>query len=323
MESGRPFCVAPLTWQDGLARYPPSESHKWNTIALQPEDYDEDFYNIIADLERRHQKNEFTDADFDHLSLTFCLITAQGERYNLIPNGSEIRVTKSNAYEFFQRVHSAYERLRQALMMSTPPAPVAPPPQSRVRATTTGLRLTAHDLPSIEWLCRSATNDPERLILPPGEKLRWAVVPPSSDFLIRLRPDGELCGVEPDDLPLFINEVMATMNEIKRAITNFGYYPPNNICTAPAELTEVTSVAETGVVPSPHAAPTPAPPPRASSGGRNAFYASARAAAAAATGQDRRYVPSVSAAELEKQRALFSHTHVTVDIFARFQEINV
>jgi hypothetical protein len=338
MDRGRPFCTAPRTWQDGLTRYPTSQSDRWNTVSLKPEDYDAEFYNVISDLEKRHQKSEFTEADFAHLDLTFCLLTAQGEQYNLIPNGNEIRVTKSNAYEYFQRVHSAYESMRQSLALNSPPPPPPPPaavlPSSRIRATTTGLCLTAQDIPSLDWLCWSARNDPERLILPPGKKLRWAVMPQSNDFMIRLRPDGEYCVVEPDDLALFLSELQMTMQAIRHAIETFGYYPPKCLCAAPAKLPDTTSKAATPVttaiqpsVPWPHTASMLPPPRGLSSNGRSALYASARAAAAAAaaaaTGQDRRYIPSVSPEELEKQRALFSPTHETGGILSPFQEINL
>ncbi|KPA82434.1 hypothetical protein ABB37_03502 [Leptomonas pyrrhocoris] len=337
MGGGAAFCVAPLTWQDGLARYPPAASQEWNTVVLQPGDYDEDFYTIISNLEQRHLLHEFSEADFDHLGLTFNLVTAQGTQYNLIPNGSEIRVTRSNAYEYFQRVRSAYEGLRQSTAMHSPAPPPLPPatratalspPQPRLRSTATGLRLTVQDIPSLERLRWSARNDPERLIFPPGEKLRWAVVPRTNDFMIRLRPDGEFRVVDPDDLPLFLDAVVTTMNEAERAIENFGYYPPSIICAVPAELTGAAPATRCQG-PSTHASPTPVPQRRDSGSSRTSLYASVRAASAAAakaavaTGQERRYIPSASPAELEKQRALFSPMHGTGNILAPFQEINM
>ncbi|KPI86732.1 hypothetical protein ABL78_4202 [Leptomonas seymouri] len=329
MDSGTPFCVAPLAWQDGLVRYPSSASQEWNTTPLQPSDYDEDFYNAIVDLERRHKKNEFSEADFHLLGLTFSLMTAKGPQYNLIPNGSEIRVTKSNAHEYFQRVHSAYKSLPQGREMNPPPPPQPPAPvvasPPRLRATSTGLRLTAQDIPSLEWLRWCARNDLERLTLPLGENLRWAVVPRTTEFLIRLRPNGELREVEADEIPLFLGELLKTINEIERAIENFGYYPPDMICTVPAELSEAATKIQSNA-PSARASLTPIPPQGDNSNGRTVPYLSsgiASTTAAAVSGQIRRYVPRASPAELEKQRALFSPTHDTGNILAPFQEINV
>lgn len=326
MDSGASFCVAPQTWQDGLARYPPAHSQRWNTIPLRPIDLDGDFYNMISVLETRHRKNEFSDQDFKSLELTFSLLTANAQQYNLIPNGSEIRVTKSNAYEYFHRVHYAYAHTRPDTPMSPSSIPAVP---VRLRSTTTGMRLTSQDIPAIEGLRWNACNNPAQLIFIPGEKLRWAVVPHSTDFMIRLQPDGENIVVEPDDISLFLNALHATIIEILRAIQTFGYYPPNAICAVPTELVEAAQATPSSihpVAPSSLGSPAPAASRRVSSNGRSALYATARAAAAAAaaaTVPDRSFLPSVSPRELEKQRALLSPTHDTGNILAPFQIMNM
>lgn len=327
MECTTPFCAAVQTWQDGMERYPPSASQQWNTIPLKPEDLEDDFYRMIVVLETRHQLHEFSDQDFDQLQITFSLVTASGQQYNLIPNGSEIRVTKSNAYEYFQRIHYHYESLRHSATVSQRQSEAQ---QVRLRSTTTGLRLTERDEPAIDEVCRNASNDPEKLVCFPGDKLRWAVVPRNTDFMIRLRPHGETIDVEPDEVYVFIREVLITMHEIRRAIEIFGYYPPNVVSPVPADLME-RAVATTAIHPVAPAPQQMSPPPvaqprRISTNGRSALYASARAAAAAAAAtimSDRGRLPSASPAELAHQRALLSPTHDTGNILAPFQIMNL
>ncbi|CAJ1023514.1 HECT-domain (ubiquitin-transferase), putative [Leishmania shawi] len=323
MNEAAPFCVAPQTWQGGLARYPASQSHMWNNnIILQPEDIDVEVFTAICQVEKQYNKNEISDEDFETLQLTFCLFTVNQSCYDLIPNGREIRVTQANAFEFFQRVHAPYDNLKQAPTLNQPTESTSPP---RLRMTGARLRLTAQNTDDLEWIRWTAQNDPAALAFHPDEPLRWAVVPRSRDFMIRVQPEGEKTFVGPDHLGLFLDALAILLTEIERAISVFGYYPPNCIAAAPVMDHDKHSIHTSQP---PRITHLPFPPqrvnsPRRSSLQRSTMSVSATAAAAAATMQNRRIICRASSAELEKQRALFSPTHDTGGLLAPFQELNV
>ncbi|KAK7198342.1 HECT-domain (ubiquitin-transferase) [Novymonas esmeraldas] len=320
MNDAAPFCVAPQTWQGGLTRYPVSQSHVWNNnIILQPEDIDEEVFNAMCQVEAQYHKNEISDTDFEKLQLTFCLFTVNQSCYDLIPNGREIRVTQENALEFFQRVHAAHDNLKQVPALNLPAD--GHPPQ-RLRAASARLRLTEQDRPDLQWIRRAAQSDPAALAFHPDEPLRWAVVPRTRDFMIRLQPEGENTFVDSEHLTLFLDMLAALLSEIERAIAVFGYYPPNCIAAAPVEDPDEHSIRTSQPTRSAH---IPFPPQRVNSHVRSTMHKSAMAdaAAAAATDQNRRPPRRASSAELEKQRALFSPTHDTGGLLAPFQELNV
>ncbi|KAG5491766.1 hypothetical protein JIQ42_01674 [Leishmania sp. Namibia] len=320
MSEAAPFCVAPQTWQGGLALYPANQSHLWNNNTnLQPEDIDAEVFNAMCEVEKQYNKNEISNEDFEMLQLTFCLFTVNHSCYDLIPNGREIRVTQANAIEFFQRVHAAYDNLKQtpALIQSTDTNPPQHPRTSGAR-----LRLTCQDTDDLEWIRWTAQNDPAALAFHPDEPLRWAVVPRSQDFMIRVQPEGESRFVDPDHVALFLDMLVVLLTEIERAISVFGYYPPNCIAAAPVEASDEHSIQPSQPTRATH---LPFAPQRVNSRGRSMLHKSAMsvAAAAAATEPSHRTVCRASSAELEKQRALFSPTHDTGGLLAAFQELNV
>ncbi|CBZ30449.1 hypothetical protein, unknown function [Leishmania mexicana MHOM/GT/2001/U1103] len=320
MSEAAPFCVAPQTWQGGLARYPVSQSHVWNNnIILQPEDIDVDVFNAMCQVENQYNKNEISDEDFETLQLTFCLFTVNQSCYDLIPNGREIRVTQTNAFEFFQRVHAAYDNLRQRPPLNQP---TQSNPRPRLRASGARLRLTGQDTDSLEWLRWTAQNDPAALAFHPDEPLRWAVVPRGRDFMIRVQPEGENTFVDPDHLTLFLDMLAILLTEIERAISVFGYYPPNCVSAAPVECADEHSIYTSH---STRSARLPFPSQRINSRGRSALHKLAMSvtAAAVATEQNHRTVRRALSADLENQRALFSPTHDTGGLLAPFQEWNV
>ncbi|KAG5468387.1 hypothetical protein LSCM1_02367 [Leishmania martiniquensis] len=320
MNESAPFCVAPQTWQGGLTRYPASQSHVWNNnIILQPEDIDVEVFNAMCQVEKQYNKNEISDEDFEMLQLTFCLFTVNHSCYDLIPNGREIRVTQANAPEFFQRVHAAYDNLKQVPPLNQPTDTTAP---QRSRASGARLRLTCQDSEDLEWIRWTAQNNPAALAFHPNEPLRWAVLPQSRDFMIRVQPEGEYKFVDPDHLALFLDMLAVLLTEIERAIAVFGYYPPNCIAAAPVEAPEEHFIRPSQPT---RATRLPFPPQRVNNRGRSMLHNSATSVAAAATPTEpsRRTVCRASSAELEKQRALFSPTHDTGGLLAPFQELNV
>lgn len=316
-----PFCVAPQTWQGGLARYPVNQMHLWNNNAiLRTENVDLDVFDATCALEERFKQNGISEADFETLQLTFSLLMVDQSRYDLIPNGREIRVTKGNAVEFFERAHAAFDQLPEAPLLNQPSNGTPP---SRLRAATARMRLTEQDREDLNWIRWAATNDPRRLTFYPDEILRWAVMPLSREFMIRLQPEGEKVVVEPDHLTVYLDMVAVVLNEIDRAISIFGYYPPNCVVAAPAEEPKEHFIRNAQPA---QTARVPLPPQRVNSHRRSGLNRSAMAlaAAAAASGEpSRRPVHRASSAELEQQRALFSPTHDTGGLLAPFQELNL
>ncbi|KAG5494072.1 hypothetical protein JKF63_01906 [Porcisia hertigi] len=318
MNAAAPFCVAPQTWQGGLARYPASQSHVWNkNIILQPEDIDAEVFNAMCQVENQYKKNEISGEDFEKLHLTFCLFTANQSYYDLIPNGREIRVTQTNAFEFFQRIHAAYDNLKQEPVLNRSAEPHFPP---RLRTSGALLRLTRQDTDDLEWIRWTAQNDPAALAFHPDEPLRWAVIPRSGDFMIRLQPEGENTFVDPDDLAFFLDMLSALLTEIERAIFIFGYYPPNCVAAAPVGDPDERSICISQPARPSH---TPSSLQGLHSRRPSALQMSVNAVPAAITEQSRRTIRRASSAELEKQRALFSPTHDTGGLLAPFQELNV
>lgn len=296
MYAGKPFCVAPQMWQDGMTRYPPQESCRWNgNCSLQSEDLDDAFFLAVCDLEKSYNDRKLTEANFVELELTFSLPMANGKVYDLIPNGKEIVVTRGNAWEYFQRMREEYRKIQQRSSANEIQTrlPVKRPSGHPLSSI---VHITEADLASLDWIESNAVQNPRVLTFPGDERLRWAVLSPNTGFMLRLRPQGEYRVVEQQHLAIFVDALLATIAEVRRAIRVFGSYPPPIAVSFPTDSSgSVESIVRENDSVDEYAAL----PHRRDRGG------------------------AATPAELEKQRALFSPTHDTGGILAPFQELNL